>query len=56
MSQDLTAGAAELAERILEEVSSMDQDWATISACARELAALADAAVSAEQRHRDRES
>jgi hypothetical protein len=45
--QDITAGASELAERILEEVSSIDQDWSNISAWARELAALADAAASA---------
>jgi hypothetical protein len=41
---DLTEGAVELAERILEEVTSIDHDWRTISAWARELAALADAA------------
>jgi hypothetical protein len=45
--EDLTAGAAELAERILEEVSGIDQDWGNISAWARELAALADVAASA---------
>jgi hypothetical protein len=45
--QDPTAGAAALAEQILEEVSSIDQDWGTISAWARELAALADAAAAA---------
>jgi hypothetical protein len=48
--QDLTAGAAALAEQILEEVISIDQDWATISTWARELAALADAAGAAATR------
>jgi hypothetical protein len=47
MSDDgLTAGALELAERILEEVSSIDQDWRNISAWACELAALADTAAA----------
>jgi hypothetical protein len=40
---DAAARAAELAERILEEVSGIDQDWRTISLRARQLAALADA-------------
>jgi hypothetical protein len=43
---DLTAAAAALAERILDDVSSEGQDWGTIAACARALAALADAAAS----------
>jgi len=44
---DLTATAAALAERLLEEVSGLEQDWGNIAACARELAALAeDAAAS----------
>ena len=41
---DLTATAAALAERLLEEVSGLEQDWGNIAACARELAALADRA------------
>jgi predicted MarR family transcription regulator len=45
--EELTARAAELAERILEEVTSIDQDWATISALARQLSVLAGAAASA---------
>jgi broad specificity phosphatase PhoE len=44
--EDLTAQAAELAERILEEVTSIDQDWSTISVLARQLATLADTAAS----------
>jgi hypothetical protein len=44
---DRTADAVELAEAILEGVSSIDQDWGTISALARELTALAEAAASA---------
>jgi hypothetical protein len=44
--EDLTARAAELAERILEEVTSIDQDWFTISALARGLAALAETAAA----------
>jgi hypothetical protein len=39
-----TSGAAELAERILDEVSRPDQNWCNIAALARELAALADSA------------
>ena len=47
MSGDDTAvTAANLAERILDEVSSADQDWGTIASWARELAALADAAAT----------
>jgi hypothetical protein len=42
-----TSGAAELAERILDEVSRADQNWCNIAALARELAALADAAAPA---------
>ena len=45
--EDLVARAAELAERILEEVTSIHQDWCTISALARALTALADSAASA---------
>lgn len=43
---DLVAAAAELAERILDEVIGIDQDWRNISALARELAALADEGAS----------
>jgi hypothetical protein len=39
-----TSGAAQLAERILDEVSSPGQNWCRVAALARELAALADAA------------
>jgi hypothetical protein len=39
---ELTSEAAELAERILEEVSRPVQNWWNIAALARELAALAD--------------
>jgi DNA-binding transcriptional ArsR family regulator len=38
--EQLTARAAELAERILDEVSSSHQDWRTIASWAGELAAL----------------
>lgn len=41
---DLTATAAALAERLLEEVSGVDQDWGNIAACARELVVLAERA------------
>ena len=43
---ELTSEAAELAERILEEVSRPVQNWCNIAALARELAALADGAVA----------
>jgi hypothetical protein len=50
-----TAEAAELAERILDEVSGANQGWRNIASWARELAALADAAASsAEQSRRSR--
>ncbi len=39
-NEDATADAAELAERILDEVSRADQDWSKIAAWARELAEL----------------
>jgi predicted MarR family transcription regulator len=45
--EELTAHAAELAERILEEVTSIEQDWATISALARQLSVLSGTAASA---------
>jgi uncharacterized protein YutE (UPF0331/DUF86 family) len=45
--EDLIARAAELAERILEEVTSIHQDWFTISALARALTVLAERAASA---------
>ena len=44
--ENVVAAAADLAERILDEVSSPDQDWGTIASWARELAALADGAAS----------
>jgi hypothetical protein len=40
---ELTTGAAQLAERILDEVSKPGQNWCRVAALARELAALADA-------------
>lgn len=40
--EDPTTRAADLAERILDEVSSQDQDWSIVAICARELAELAD--------------
>jgi hypothetical protein len=42
-----TDRAVELAERILDEVSRLDQDWRTIALWARELTAVADAAAVA---------
>jgi hypothetical protein len=45
-SHDPTPGAAQLAERILDEVSKPDQNWCNIAVLARELAAVADAAAS----------
>lgn len=39
--EDLTTRAADLAERILDEVSSANQDWGAVARCARELADLA---------------
>ena len=47
---DLTSGAAELAERILDEVSRPNQDWCTVAVLARELASLADAAAGGRDR------
>ena len=43
---DPTPGAAQLAERILDEVSKPDQNWCNIAVLARELAAVADVAAS----------
>lgn len=40
--EDPTSRAADLAERILDEVSSIHQNWQVVAACARELADLAD--------------
>jgi hypothetical protein len=45
-SDDPTPGAAQLAERILDEVSRPDQNWCNIAVLARELATLADAAAT----------
>ena len=42
--EDPTTRAADLAERILDEVSSADQNWLVVARCARELAELADRA------------
>jgi hypothetical protein len=39
--EDATARAAGLAEWIIDEVSSADQDWCAVQRCARELAELA---------------
>jgi hypothetical protein len=43
---DPTPEAAQLAERILDEVSRPDQNWCNIAVLARELAVLADEAAS----------
>jgi hypothetical protein len=43
-ADDASPGAAELAERILDEVTRPNQNWCNIAVLARELAALADAA------------
>jgi hypothetical protein len=40
-NENATVRAADLAERILDEVSEADQDWRTIERCARELHELA---------------
>lgn len=44
---ELVSAAAELAERILDDVSRPNQNWSEIAAVARELAALAEAAALA---------
>jgi hypothetical protein len=44
---DVVTAAADLAERILDQVSVPNQDWRTIASWARELAALADAVAAA---------
>jgi hypothetical protein len=50
MSDDeLVGAAADLAERILDQVSVPKQDWRTIASSARELAALADAAAASRE-------
>ena len=41
-ADDPTSPAADLAEQILDEVSSREQNWSRIAALARELAVLAD--------------
>jgi hypothetical protein len=38
--EELTSAAAELAERVLDEISSAGHDWELIAALARELAEL----------------
>lgn len=45
-SEDATIRAADLAERIVDEVSEADQDWRTIEQHARELAELATQAAA----------
>jgi hypothetical protein len=40
-NRNATVRAADLAERILDEVSEADQDWRAIERCARELHELA---------------
>jgi hypothetical protein len=47
---DVTPRAAELAERILDEVSRPSQNWCNIAVLARRLAALADAAAARARR------
>jgi len=42
--EDCTSRAADLAELILDEISSADQDWRLVASTARELAKLADRA------------
>jgi hypothetical protein len=55
MSDDeLVGAAADLAERILDQVSVPDQDWRTIASLARELAALADSAAASREGRRPR--
>lgn len=49
---DPTASAAELAERILDEVSGPAQDWCNIAAWARRLAVLAEAACARRREER----
>jgi hypothetical protein len=44
--ESTTVHAADLAERILDEVSEAEQDWRTIERCARELYELAAARVA----------
>lgn len=41
LDEDTPARAADLAERILDEVSAADQDWSLVERWARELAELA---------------
>jgi DNA-binding transcriptional ArsR family regulator len=43
----ITGDAAELAERILDEVAKLDHDWEAISTWAQELAGLAESAAAA---------
>lgn len=45
---------ADLAERMLDEVSSGDQNWRLVARCARELAELADRAARPPRRRRPR--
>jgi len=48
-SKEFTAEAADLAERILDEVSKRDQDWPSIAGWARELTHLAETAAATSQ-------
>ena len=52
-NDDIAVAAADLAERILDEVSGADQDWGTIASWARELAVLAEAAAGPGRRGRE---
>jgi len=47
-ADDPTSAAADLAEQILDEVSSRDQNWSCIAALARELVVLADRVVTSD--------
>jgi hypothetical protein len=49
MADDPTSPAADLAEQILDEVSSREQNWSRIAVLARELAVLADGVAARER-------
>jgi len=44
--EEITAQAADLAERILDEVSKLEQDWSSVARWSRELADLAETAAA----------